>query len=878
MERHVIEELEGAHRNPVEGVSSPPLEVRNLAFDRAGGYTPVGGRDQSWLGDRAVSGILLEDGDALLLQDSGKLKSEWQPAAFFDAAVQLAYDETSMSLISGPQVWHGNELQSLMGAVFQNENELALAPRGGILAPWRRSGDAFSGGSYYLTSSDILTAGLGAGTAAITENAGTGMTVTNYEIVWVIEAPTDAGLVVHAVGRREYDDQTVERESLTATLNQVYPVGTVVRFYMRPDTEDTFELLSVVVSDGTNAPAGTLKIEGTWAPTEDALVNFAGGRAEMHNRRAWGRAGEPAFTPIRPTSFLKRDEGSYMLADGGTFHTTYQYGTVANANMCLVGAGDYAELRLQRFHVQRPTTDQRVVVPLFANLDATDENVGLMVALDWLGTETQPRVRVLLGAGSGSHYLDASVTRVNLAAFTLGRSAGSSITVQDLVIKFTLDAVTAGSSILDVDWTLNVDLDSGASEEVSGGDALGTGGGDWTSYAGSLNSRLSVGRMCGETSIGTFFGSATLGNRALRVTHLEGGNGVTVRAFGGIEDYASGTTWTSSSPNTETWTTTAAENMVITYAEEDVDPDADPIVQTDLTLVYSVPGSVNRGRTTNFLPFTPLVSTKITALASTPAGLLVFMENETFLVRGDPSIQGSLSVQRLTATLGCDPGVIPARVGSVVMPIYKGEVYAINLGGGDVDFGGSVTNISRPVWLPEDPFVQAVYETKRKHLVAMTSSGRVYRLDVDHQKWLNCVFDEVTDLRYLIGANIDQQYGTRYNVGGYLEVVSDDIIDVPWVKWAAQDLGDKNVMKLWRRVELFTEGAVPGAPIMRYSVRGVQDEVNGIEKGDGRLVFTFKRGVVGPTADLEFKFLGATRDLVMEPPVVIEYVPRYRQR
>jgi hypothetical protein len=204
-------------------------------------------------------------------------------------------------------------------------------------------------------------------------------------------------------------------------------------------------------------------------------------------------------------------------------------------------------------------------------------------------------------------------------------------------------------------------------------------------------------------------------------------------------------------------------------------------------------------------------------------------------------------------------------------------VYAVNLGGGDVDFGGALSNVSQPVWKPDDPFVQVLGEAVRNHIIAVTNLGRVFRFDVITQQWVNDTFDEVNDLRYVLGAHIAQRYGTRYNVGGFLEVVDPTIIDTPLVKWADLDMGDKNLMKLWRRIEVFTNGS-SGSPVLRWSARGTSGVVNGIDKGNGRWVFTFPRGVVDVKADLEFEFVGAGSGFVFEPPVVIEFAPRYRQR
>jgi hypothetical protein len=878
MERLVIEKLEGAHRNSVEGVTNAPEVVKNLDFDRGGGYKPLGGIESNWLGDRTLSGILDENGEGILYEAGDDVGTEWRPATFFGDAEVLAYDENGMALLEGSKLWFGNELSTLTGDRFTDDTTLALAPRAGILPPWSRDSTAITGSALYITTDGVLTYGTSAGTVdtPVTETAGTGVIAGTYEFIWWVEAPTDNGLVTYAVGFYSHT-VSAEIESCSITLDTVFPVGSAIRFYYRPTTQDRFERFTVVISDGVNAPEATLDGDitaATFVPTGDALVNFAGGRVEPHNGRMWGQGATPPFVGMIPSSQIIRT-GGYMLVSGGTYTTEYQYGPVTGTNSVMAVVNDYVEMYLQRIAVTRPSSGKAVYIPLFSNLDAANDGFGIACFLSWQADETTPMVRLYYW--DGTTVIGLATFNVPLSQFSLGLASGSTVLISGVTIRGEVTGLTnTALDGWDYDTSWTVTLDSGASVTKTSGSS-GPQFTGWTTYQALASTELHIGRAYSGWS---YLDLQSLGSRELRVGSLEVGNDVTTRALGDIEDYepADGLTWTSSSPSLETWTTSAVTNMVIAYETQDVtDEGENAVTNPALTLVYSTTGSVNRGSIDNFLTFSPLASSRITALSSTPAGLLVFMENETFLVRGDPAT-GDLASQRLSGTLGCDPGVIPARMGSVVMPIYKGEVFAVNLGGGDVDFGGSMVNISRPIWLPDDPFIQVVGEAKRQHVVARTAAGRVYRMDVSEQKWMNDPFDGETDLRWFLPADTDTLYGTRYNVGGYLDVVSDDLVATPLVAWTDLDGGDKNLMKLWRRMEVFTEGVGDGTPTLTYTARGASETVNGIDKGEGRWVFTFKRGIVSPTVGLQLEFLGATEDFVMEPPVVIEYVPRYRQR
>ena len=897
MERLVIDKLEGVNLNAVEGVMNAPEEVRSLTFDRAGGLIACGGVNQNWLGHRGFDPLLLEDGDGLLLEDGGAVLSDWQPSANLGTASWMAYDESSMALLGGGLLWDGNSLITLAQEPLLTA-KAALVPRGGVISPWEYDGAVYRGAAFYRNVEGGFQAAASAGTATVVKfGAASGFASGTYSFLWIVEVPTDAGLIVHAVGLAEYNTNGAT-EGIRITLDDAYPVGSLIRLYYHPPSEGYYERFAVLVSDGSTLATFDLlysDVGSTFVPTDEALVNFAGGRAEVHNGRVWGKGARIPFTYPQSDQKITRVPGGYMLVSGGTFFTERQRGTVAQAQHTVRAAGDYVEIDIERLSVRRTSTTSPIAVELWNSRKTGDANQNMWAYLVWNPGFLTPNLCWMFSTQPATPYGIPDPTNsyamlgtppglgvsVPLAGLHLGTALNSTLVAQNVKVKTTLVSAS-GSPVV---WSTKSEVSVGTATFTHEGTRTAAGAtvtAHWTAWATAAATTLALGRVPSEypplgfltSGSFTFFYLAVQGNREIRVRRLQSGNGVTVKALGSIEDYTSGTTWTSSSPQAEDWETNTAANVFVEFAEEPVDASVNPITNPNLTLVYSETGSVNRGKISNFQPLSPLSSTQITALASTPAGLLVFMEAETFLVRGDPGT-GDLNIQRLSGTLGCDLGVIPARLGSVVMPIYKGDLYAVNLGGGDVDFGGSVVNVSDPVSVPGDPFVQAIGDPTRNEVVAMTSSGRVFALDIDSQKWRTLAMDG-RGVRYILPPTAS--FGTVYNVNGYLEVMDDALLDTPVLAWHALDAGDKNVMKLWRRVEMFTEGIGDGAPTLTYTARGVSETVDGYEQGEGRWVFTFKRGVVSPTLGMQFKFLGATRDLVIEPPVVVEYVPRYRQR
>jgi len=341
------------------------------------------------------------------------------------------------------------------------------------------------------------------------------------------------------------------------------------------------------------------------------------------------------------------------------------------------------------------------------------------------------------------------------------------------------------------------------------------------------------------------------------------------------EDYVSGSTLTATGTG-ETWTLDRDGTYKGSLELADVAAANIARIDTPSTIVYSDIGYVNFASSYNqYLQLELTTSNEITALASTPAGLLVFADNETFLVRGDPDSQ-DFAVQRFAGTLGCDKGVRPARLGGNVFTIWKGRLYSILLGMGDVDFGGNFSDIGAPIYDPEDPFVQVVGEPRSRQLIARTENGSVYRYSTDVGQWYNDVFDEEGSLTFLL-PNADEN-GTRYIVGTDLKTAQNVGSDA-FIEWADVDLGSKGTVKQWRRVRAYMGDSYNGSPTLAYNINGSTGTVTGSREGTGWFVFTLPSGITGEKAEyFRITMVDANFGDAFEPPVVLEFAERYRRR
>ena len=309
------------------------------------------------------------------------------------------------------------------------------------------------------------------------------------------------------------------------------------------------------------------------------------------------------------------------------------------------------------------------------------------------------------------------------------------------------------------------------------------------------------------------------------------------------------------------------------------------LIPTGLRVYYTELGYANMTRTLNYFDVPFAASRTITGLASTPAGLLIFGSNETFLFRGDPAAGPEL--QRFSSSYGMDSGTRPAKMAGIVGVIYAGELYVISLGMGDVDFGGAVQNVSREVYDRQDPIIQVVPDHARNVFICRFQSGRILRYHVAMQRWSEDPFSttNLNNVSLLIpnadvyGGPVTSPYYYRPNiVAARLNRVLHVGEGTMTFGWRNIDLGDKRASKLWRAVEIYTNEGYDGQPVMTWSIGEDTGVVSGRNKGRGIWVFTLPLGQTAPTATLIFTFPEMDPEDVVEPPVVIAFVPRGRER
>lgn len=225
--------------------------------------------------------------------------------------------------------------------------------------------------------------------------------------------------------------------------------------------------------------------------------------------------------------------------------------------------------------------------------------------------------------------------------------------------------------------------------------------------------------------------------------------------------------------------------------------------------------AINMTKAFNYfdVPFTK--SNRITALASSPAGLLIFSESEIFLFRGDPG--SSPSLIRFSGTIGCDLGKEIATMGGVVFTIFNGEVYVISLGMGDIDFDGAIENISIPIVAKDSKIAKIAVSEQENYLTVRNDKFKTFVYDFFNKKWFespNSPSDSassVDNLEIINYAGANGVYYCRPPASGNTVFFQVRRNGHDWVNsvtarfgFRELDFGDKFSRKLFRSVEVYT--------------------------------------------------------------------------
>lgn len=147
-----------------------------------------------------------------------------------------------------------------------------------------------------------------------------------------------------------------------------------------------------------------------------------------------------------------------------------------------------------------------------------------------------------------------------------------------------------------------------------------------------------------------------------------------------------------------------------------------------LTVGFTERNYLNLFTINNFEPLGSSSSDDVTGCALSSQGLLIFCDNETFLINGDPAT--GLRQSLYPDAIGLDVGKQATNFSGIPLTIWQGRIYMFA--------EGQARNITEEMYLRTDPFVQVVCDIPTKSLICRTENNNVFRFDMDDEAtWLN---------------------------------------------------------------------------------------------------------------------------------------------
>jgi hypothetical protein len=305
--------------------------------------------------------------------------------------------------------------------------------------------------------------------------------------------------------------------------------------------------------------------------------------------------------------------------------------------------------------------------------------------------------------------------------------------------------------------------------------------------------------------------------------------------------------------------------------------------KTQVAIAFTDIGYDNLCSPDNIIYLTPKYDNVVTAISSTSdnafgnfGGVIIFFKQEAFVISGN--LDDLLSV-RLTAypePIGCDVGVIPARLSSIIFVIWNGELYAL----GD----GKTTKVATEVWVDKDPFVQVIAESSSKSLMVVTKSGQVYRLFLDYKFWIDNAFDftgdavanvidknsfvlpENTSLGSIFVNKLDEAYsvnGTDFN----------EPSTFPYMEYQEVSDGNFNRAK-WLRARTIVENHTGSFDMVVTDELNVAATIPSRATNQDTQMFGFPNRLNSRYINMRINLINAGVNTIISPPIEIEYVDR----
>lgn len=160
------------------------------------------------------------------------------------------------------------------------------------------------------------------------------------------------------------------------------------------------------------------------------------------------------------------------------------------------------------------------------------------------------------------------------------------------------------------------------------------------------------------------------------------------------------------------------------------------------TVIWTEPGYINLCNPFSYHSFVWRASREITEIVPSPSGVLVFADNEVYVMSGRFTSVGDTRIAPYPTPIGLDKGAKLGSAGSTFFVVWGGRLYAMS-GDGTQLISAQVDN--------GDPFVAVLYDAKSNTLVARKASGRVLRYETTRRVWFDDMMNASDIAHYIEG-------------------------------------------------------------------------------------------------------------------------------
>lgn len=314
---------------------------------------------------------------------------------------------------------------------------------------------------------------------------------------------------------------------------------------------------------------------------------------------------------------------------------------------------------------------------------------------------------------------------------------------------------------------------------------------------------------------------------------------------------------------------------------------------TPLTLWYSEQDCGNLCTINSTIEIPAVRSSAITAIVPMASnrygqlgGLLVFCDNETWLVTGDVALN-NLDLEPHPILIGCDAGKKPVTLGEIIFVIWQGQLWMLTPEGAK-PIGNNIKKFG-------ESWQKVRVDPSSQSLIALLSNGKWYRYIIQHDYWL-VDLPAPSGTGAIVDAYPNGAGGLRYGTsGGY---------ELSWSKLPSGTLPPSKI--IYRNLELSGQHSADkiisvrtytrnyagiNGMRMHYKCNGTHGDVDtgsaeilnprnygNIAELEGDTLFTLPRHIRGRQWDIALIYASPDVDLIVEHPIVLTWAQGYTLR